>query len=90
MVSGSDFPVESHDPLLGLYAAVTRQQPDGTPKTGWSPEERMTRDEALASFVTFLGGGRVPIRDYAINQEAETPWIDKIMARTDSVRRAGY
>jgi predicted amidohydrolase YtcJ len=48
--SGSDFPVESHDPLLGFYAAVTRQDPDGHPAGGWSPEERMTREQALASF----------------------------------------
>lgn len=49
-VSGSDFPVESHNPLFGLHAAVTRRQPDGTPPEGWSPDQRLTRDEALASF----------------------------------------
>lgn len=47
---GSDFPVESHNPFLGIYAAVTRQNTAGQPAGGWHPEERMTREEALRSF----------------------------------------
>lgn len=48
--SGSDFPVESERPMLGLYAAVTRRDLDGKlPKNGWRPEERLTKDEALRS-----------------------------------------
>ncbi len=47
---GSDFPVESADPRLGLYAAVTRQDLNGQPPGGWLPGERLTRDEALAGF----------------------------------------
>jgi predicted amidohydrolase YtcJ len=47
---GSDFPVESPNPFLGLYAAITRQDADGQPPDGWHPEQRMTRTEALRSF----------------------------------------
>jgi hypothetical protein len=47
---GSDFPVESADPRLGLYAAVTRQDLAGNPPGGWLPGERLTRDEALRGF----------------------------------------
>ena len=47
---GSDFPVESPDPLLGLYAAITRQDLQGWPDGGWHPEQRMSREEALKSF----------------------------------------
>ncbi|HEX2164982.1 MAG TPA: amidohydrolase [Thermoanaerobaculia bacterium] len=47
---GSDFPVERVDPLLGLYAAVTRQDLDGDPPGGWLPEERLSRYEALRGF----------------------------------------
>ena len=50
---GSDFPVEKTSPWLGLYAAVTRQQPDGTPPGGWSPEQRMTPLEALLGFTVW-------------------------------------
>ncbi len=50
VASGSDFPVEKPNPMLGLYAAITRQTPEGQPPGGWAPDQRMTRDEALASF----------------------------------------
>jgi predicted amidohydrolase YtcJ len=47
---GSDFPVESVDPRLGLYAAVTRTDIDGNPPGGWRPAEKLTRYEALRGF----------------------------------------
>lgn len=47
---GSDFPVESVNPLWGIYAAVTRQDHAGWPAGGWFPSERMTLDEALRGF----------------------------------------
>jgi predicted amidohydrolase YtcJ len=50
VAAGSDFPVESHNPFLGLYAAVTRQDASGQPAGGWHPEQRMTREEALRAF----------------------------------------
>ena len=48
--SGSDFPVESNDPLLGIYAAVTRQKTDGTPEGGYNPFEKLSRLQAIESF----------------------------------------
>jgi len=47
---GSDFPVEQVPPLLGLYAAVTRQDGKGVPPGGWYPVQRMTLQEALEAF----------------------------------------
>lgn len=52
LASGSDFPVESPNPMLGLYAAVTRQDSHGNPAGGWHSEERLTMNEALHSFTT--------------------------------------
>jgi len=52
LAGGSDFPVESENPLLGFYAAVTRQDLDGKPPGGWLPGERLTRSEALALFTS--------------------------------------
>ncbi len=49
---GSDFPVEDPNPLLGLYAARTRQDAKGAPPGGWMPEQVLTGDEALAGFTT--------------------------------------
>ena len=49
---GSDFPVESPDPRLGLYAAVTRQDRDGQPPGGWLPDQRLSAAEALRGFTS--------------------------------------
>jgi predicted amidohydrolase YtcJ len=50
LAAGSDFPVERPDPLPGFYAAITRQDKSGQPRDGWAPDQRLTRDEALAAF----------------------------------------
>src|SRR5262249_6331424 len=50
IANGSDFPVEEPNPMLGLYAAITRQDRDGHPSGGWVPDQRMSREEALKSF----------------------------------------
>ncbi len=47
---GSDFPVESPNPLWGFYAAVTRQDHDGKPAGGWQPDERLTIYQAIRGF----------------------------------------
>jgi len=47
---GSDAPVELPDPWAGLAAAITRIGPDGEPVGGWQPQERVTREEALAAY----------------------------------------
>lgn len=52
LAGGSDAPVEDPDPRRGLFAAVTRQLPDGSPPGGWNPAERLTPAEALALFTT--------------------------------------
>ncbi len=48
--AGSDFPVESPNPLAGFYAAITRQDKAGWPDGGWYADQRMTREEALKAF----------------------------------------
>lgn len=50
IASGSDFPVELANPFFGLHAAVTRQDRNNQPKDGWISTEKMTREQALASF----------------------------------------
>ena len=48
---GSDAPVESPNPFLGLYAAVTRRRADGSPSAeGWYPEQKLTMAEAWEGF----------------------------------------
>jgi predicted amidohydrolase YtcJ len=50
---GSDVPVESPDPRLGLWAAVTRRTPQGTPTEGWNPAEALTLAEAVAGYTSW-------------------------------------
>lgn len=50
VANGSDFPVEEPNPMLGLYASVTRQDLKGQPPGGWTPDQRMSREQALHSF----------------------------------------
>lgn len=50
IAAGSDFPVESVSPLLGIHAAVTRTDASGKPKGGWYPEQSMELEEALDGF----------------------------------------
>ncbi len=52
LAGGSDFPVESHNPLLGLHAAITRQDAGNNPPGGWLPEERLTVAQAVRMFTT--------------------------------------
>jgi predicted amidohydrolase YtcJ len=47
---GSDFPVESADPMLGIYAAITRQDSEGQPEGGWYPEEKLSVLDAVRGF----------------------------------------
>ncbi len=48
---GSDAPVESPNPFLGLHAAVTRRRADGSPSAdGWYPEQKLTMAEAWEGY----------------------------------------
>jgi len=47
---GSDFPVESVDPRLGLYSAVTRADREGEPTGGWLPDQKLSPAQALEGF----------------------------------------
>ena len=51
LVFGSDAPVESPDPLLGLHAALTRKQPGGpVDVSGWNSEQCLDIAPALAAY----------------------------------------
>ncbi len=47
IAGGSDFPVEPVNPLLGIFAAETRQDENFEPEGGWLPEQRVIREEAF-------------------------------------------
>lgn len=45
--SASEYPI---NPLLGLYAAVSRQTLSGEPSGGWFPEQRISIEEAIRAY----------------------------------------
>lgn len=47
---GTDWPVVDLNPMLGLYAAVTRRTDDGKNPNGWLPEQKLTIEEAIKSY----------------------------------------
>ncbi len=53
MSMGTDCPVESFNPMLNIYAAVTRKDLDEEPKAGWYPKEALTVEEAVDGY-TFM------------------------------------
>jgi hypothetical protein len=50
IINGTDAPVEHVNPIASFYASVTRKSPDGNPKGGMYPDQRMSREEALRSY----------------------------------------
>ena len=55
MCAGSDWPVTSPDPWLGIHVAVNRQHPAGHPDFNaevFVPEERISLDDALRAYTS--------------------------------------
>jgi predicted amidohydrolase YtcJ len=49
---GSDWSVAPMDPIIGIYAAVTRRSADGKHPGGWIPEQKISVEEALRAYTT--------------------------------------
>lgn len=47
---GTDWTVAPLNPMLGLYAAVTRATLDGKHPNGWIPEQKITIEEAIEAY----------------------------------------
>ena len=47
---GTDWPVVSLNPLLGIYAAVTRRTVDGKNPNGWIPEQKISVEDAIKCY----------------------------------------
>ena len=58
---GTDWPVVDLNPMLGLYAAVTRRTDDGKNPNGWLPEQKLNIEQAIKCYTLNSA--------YAANQE---------------------
>ncbi len=78
---GSDTPVESPDPFAGLAAAITREDARGEPFGGWQPQERVSREAALAGFTT--GAAFASFAENKVGRLAPGLWADFILVDRD-------
>jgi predicted amidohydrolase YtcJ len=84
VASGSDFPVESANPFLGLYAAITRKDIEGNPLGGWYANEAMTREQTLRSFT--LDAAYAGFQEDVLGSLEEGKWADFIIIDRDIMR----
>jgi predicted amidohydrolase YtcJ len=49
---GSDWPVVTLDPRMGLHMAANRTTPDGTPAGGWYPDQKLPLAHALEAYTS--------------------------------------
>jgi len=78
---GSDTPVESPDPFAGIAAAMTREDARGEPFGGWMPQERVSREQALAAFT--IGGAYAAFAEDRIGSLMPGMRADFILIDTD-------
>jgi predicted amidohydrolase YtcJ len=50
LIFGTDWAVEPLNPMMGIYAAVSRELPEGGPAGGWFPEEKMSLTSAIEAY----------------------------------------
>ena len=83
---GSDCPVETYEPLKGIYAAVTRQDMEGYPAEGFLPEERLSVYEALCMYtknVHYATGQESVLGTLEIGKFADLTVLEKNLFKID-------
>ncbi|MFO7644848.1 MAG: amidohydrolase family protein, partial [Desulfosarcina sp.] len=81
---GSDAPVEPIAPLLGVRAAMLRQDPAGRPEGGWRPDQCLTLFESLAGY--FQTAAWTTGREGVLGAIAPGYWADVTIFQTDLCR----
>ena len=82
---GSDAPIEDVNPLLGIYAAVTRHKP-GETHEGYLPNEKLSRFEAVGLFTTGSAAtiGKADVRGkLAVGFDADFTVLDRDLFTVD-------
>jgi predicted amidohydrolase YtcJ len=71
LMFGSDWTVAPIDPLLGIYAAVTRRTIDDAHPGGWVPAQKITVEEALRAYTSANARGSFRERDLGTLEEGK-------------------
>lgn len=78
---GSDWTVAPLNPMLTLYAAVTRATLDGKQPGGWFPEQKLTLAEAIEAYT--LGSAYAEFRDNELGSLTPGKLADIVVLDTD-------
>ena len=79
--NGSDFPIESINPIYGFYAGVTRKDLNGEPKEGFQMENALTREQALRAMTIWAAKSNFE-EDFKGSLELGK-WADFVILDTD-------
>ena len=63
IINGTDFPVESINPLFNFYTAITRKDINNNPVGGFQPENKLTREQALKAMTIWAAKGCLEDRE---------------------------
>ncbi|HPI73757.1 MAG TPA: amidohydrolase [bacterium] len=84
---GTDWTVEPLDPMLTLYAAVTREQPQGGPPGGWQPQERISLTQAIDLYTE--GSAFAEMQDSNKGRLKSGYYADFVLCAADFLYRTG-
>jgi predicted amidohydrolase YtcJ len=78
---GTDWTVAPLDPMLSIYAAVTRRTLDGKNPQGWIPEQKISVEEAVRSYT--VGSAYAEFQDRVKGSIAPGKLADLVMLSRD-------
>ncbi len=82
VAAGTDFPAsDTGDPILNLYAMVTRHGFDGQPANGWLPGQQVNVDAALRSLT--MGAAYAAFQERDAGMLREGRWADVTVVSND-------
>ncbi len=82
---GTDWTVEPLDPMLTLYAAVTREFPQGGPIGGWQPQERISLAQAIELYTE--GSSYAEFQETEKGRIKQGYWADFVLLPADFLYR---
>ena len=78
---GTDWTVAPLNPMLGLYAAVTRETTDGKNPGGWFPEQKLTLQEAIQAYT--MGSAYAEFRETELGSLTPGKFADLVVLDSD-------
>jgi predicted amidohydrolase YtcJ len=78
---GTDYPVETINPMRGVYACATRELPQGGPAGGWEPQEKISLEECIHDYT--VGSAYGEFQEARKGQIARGMFADIIVLSAD-------